>query len=151
MKASSPSSFDAGSFKFSQNTTNLDVSNFYEDILSGLNLAFGAEYRVENFQIFAGKEDSYATYDNNGNPTVGGVGGATNALGESLPWNFTSVWRIYPSQNETNKFRNSIGIYFDVEADISDAFLVSLATRFESFSDFGETFNYKLATRVKVV
>ncbi|MBE9489401.1 MAG: TonB-dependent receptor, partial [Bacteroidetes bacterium] len=149
LKAGSPSTFDAGSFKFSQNTTNLDISKFYEDILSGLNLAFGAEYRVDHFEIFAGKEDSYTTYDNNGIPTVGGVGGATNALGESLPGT-SQVFGGFTPQNATNKFRNSIGAYFDVEADISDNFLVSLATRYESFSDFGETFNYKLATRVKL-
>lgn len=149
LKAASPSTFDAGSFKFSQNTTNLDASKFYEDIFSGLNFAFGAEYRVDHFEIFAGKENSYATYDNNGNPTVGGVGGATNALGESLPGT-SQVFGGFTPQNATNKFRNSIAAYVDIEADITDDFLVSLATRFESFSDFGETFNYKLATRVKL-
>jgi iron complex outermembrane receptor protein len=149
LKTASPSTFDAGSNKFSQNTTNLDVSKFHEDIFSGLNLAFGAEYRVDNFQIVAGKENSYTTYDNNGNPTIGGVGGATNALGESLPGT-SQVYGGFTPQNETNKFRNSIGAYLDVEADITEAFLVSLATRFESFSDFGETFNYKLASRLKL-
>ena len=149
LKAASPSTFDAGSFKFSQNTTNLDASKFYEDIFSGLNLAFGTEYRVDHFEIFAGKEDSYTTYDNNGNPTIGGVGGATNALGESLPGT-SQVFGGFTPQNATNKFRNSIAAYVDVEADITDAFLVSFAARFESFSDFGETFNYKLATRVKL-
>ncbi len=147
--AGSPSTFDAGSFRFSQNTTNLDFSKFHENVMSGLNLAFGAEYRVDNFQIFEGKEDSYATYDNNGIPTVGGIGGATNALGESLD-GAAQVFGGFTPQNATNKFRNSIGAYIDIEADITDAFLVSLATRFESFSDFGETFNYKLATRYKL-
>ena len=147
--AGSPSNFDAGSFKFDQNTTNLDFSKFNEDIMAGLNLAFGAEYRVDHFQIFEGKEDSYTTYDNNGIPTVGGVGGATNVLGESLP-GAAQVFGGFTPQNATNKFRNSIGAYIDIEADITDAFLLSLATRFESFSDFGETFNYKLASRYKL-
>ena len=147
--AASPSTFDAGSFKFTQNTTNLDFSKFHEDILSGLNLAFGAEYRVDHFEIFAGKEDSYTTYDNNGIPTVGGVGGATNALGESLDGT-SQVFGGFTPQNATNKFRNSIGAYVDVEADISDMFLASLAARYESYSDFGDTFNFKLASRVKL-
>ena len=149
LKAASPSTFDAGSFRFSQNTTNLDVSKFHEDIFSGLNFAFGAEYRVDHFEVFAGKENSYATYDDSGIPTVGGIGGATNALGESLPGS-SQVFGGFTPQNETDKFRNSIGAYIDIEADITENFLVSLATRFESFSDFGETFNYKLATRVKL-
>ncbi|PHQ56289.1 MAG: TonB-dependent receptor [Lutibacter sp.] len=146
--AASPSDFNAGSFSFLQNTTNLDFSKFNEDIMSGLNLAFGAEYRVENFEIIEGSENSFATYDNNGIPTVGGVGGATNALGESLPGT-SQVFGGFTPQNATNKYRNSIAIYGDVEADITDNFLVSLATRYESFSDFGDTFNYKIATRLK--
>ena len=147
--AASPSTFDAGSFKFTQNTTNLDISKFYDDILTGLNLAFGAEYRVDHFEIFAGKEDSYTTYDNSGVPTVGGVGGATNALGESLDGT-SQVFGGFTPQNATNKYRNSIGTYVDVEADISEAFLASLAARYESYSDFGNTFNFKLASRVKL-
>ncbi len=146
--AASPSDFDAGSFRFAQNTTNLDFSKFYEDTMSGLNIAFGGEYRVDHFQIFEGAENSYATYDNNGIPTVGGVGGATNALGESLPGT-SQVFGGFTPQNATDNFRNSIGVYADVEADISENFLLSLATRYESFSDFGDTFNYKVATRIK--
>jgi len=146
--AASPSDFDAGSFSFAQNTTNLDFSNFYEDTFEGLNIAFGAEYRVDHFQIFEGAENSYTTYDNNGIPTVGGVGGATNALGESLPGT-SQVFGGFTPQNATDKFRNSIGVYADLEADITENFLLSLATRYESFSDFGDTFNYKVATRIK--
>ncbi|OUR94725.1 hypothetical protein A9Q87_03575 [Flavobacteriales bacterium 34_180_T64] len=146
--ASSPSSFDAGSFEFTQNTTNLDVSKFHDDIWSGLNLAFGAEYRVDHFIIVEGAENSYATYNNFGVPTVGGVGGATNALGESLPGT-SQVFGGFTPQNAVDKFRNSIGVYTDVEADITDNLLLSLALRYESFSDFGSTFNYKIASRVK--
>jgi len=149
LKAASPTNFSAGSHIFSQNTTNLDLSKYNEDFWSGLNLAFGAEYRVDNFEVFAGKENSYTTYDNNGIPTVGGVGGATNALGESLPGT-SQVFGGFTPENATNKTRNSIGAYFDAEADVTESFLVSLATRFESFSDFGRTFNYKLASRVKL-
>ena len=147
--ATSPSVFDAGSYSFSQNTTNLDFNKFNEDIFSGLNIAFGAEYRVDRFEIFEGKENSYGTYNNNGIPTSGGVGGATNALGESLPGT-SQVFGGFTPQNAVDKYRNSIGFYFDTEADISENFLVSLATRYENFSDFGETFNYKVATRIKL-
>jgi len=149
LKGSSPSTFDAGSFKFTQNTTNLDFSKFHQNVFSGMNVAFGAEYRVDHFEIFAGKENSYTTYDNNGIPTVGGVGGATNALGESLDGT-SQVFGGFTPQNSTNKYRNNIGVYFDIEADITQDFLISLATRFESYSDFGETFNYKLASRYKL-
>lgn len=40
-------------------------------------------------------------------------------------------------------------MYGDVETDFTENFLVSLALRYEDFSDFGSTFNYKIATRIK--
>lgn len=49
-----------------QNTVNLDLNNFYDDIMSGLNIAFGAEYRLENYQIVSGEEASYAQYTASG-------------------------------------------------------------------------------------
>ena len=124
LKAASPTNFSAGSHIFSQNTTNLDLSKYNEDFWSGLNLAFGAEYRVDNFEVFAGKENSYTTYDNNGIPTVGGVGGATNALGESLPGT-SQVFGGFTPENATNKTRNSIGAYFDGGMFIEYGFGVS--------------------------
>ncbi len=149
LKGASPSVFDAGSFAFTQNTTNLDFSKFHKDILAGVNTAFGAEYRVDHFEIFAGKENSYATYDNSGIPTVGGVGGATNVLGESLPGT-SQVFGGFTPQNAINKYRNNLAAYADVEADITESVLVSLALRYEDYSDFGNTFNYKIAARFKL-
>lgn len=146
--AASPSIFEAGAFGFSQNTSNLDFSKNHKDIMSGLNVAFGAEYRVETFEITKGAENSYATYDNSGIPTVGGVGGATNAQGQSLPGT-VQVYGGFTPQNAILRSRNSIAGYADFELEASEKVLIALATRYESFSDFGETFNYKLATRIK--
>ncbi len=148
LAAASPSDFDAGSFSFSQNTTNLDASKFHDDIFAGLNVAFGAEYRVEHYIIEEGAENSYATYDEFGVPTIGAAPGNTNALGESLPGT-SQVFGGFTPQNATDKFRNSIGVYVDAEADFTENFLVSLALRYEDYSDFGSTFNYKVATRIK--
>ncbi|MBD3661114.1 MAG: TonB-dependent receptor plug domain-containing protein, partial [Arenibacter algicola] len=61
----SPTDFDAGGHSLTQNTVNLDFSKYYEDVLEGMNLAFGAEYRTENFIIFAGGEGSWGNYDLN--------------------------------------------------------------------------------------
>ena len=35
MQNASPSTFDAGGFSFAQNTANLDVNKFFDDILQG--------------------------------------------------------------------------------------------------------------------
>ena len=68
LEDASPTDFDAGGHSLSQNTTNFDISKNYDTVLSGLNLAFGAEFRTEKFNIFAGEEGSYATYDINRRP-----------------------------------------------------------------------------------
>lgn len=66
LEETSPTDFDAGGHSLSQNTTSLDFSKYYPNVMKGLNLAFGTEYRTENFEIFAGEEGSYATFDSNG-------------------------------------------------------------------------------------
>ena len=48
------------------NVTSLDFSKYFENVASGLNIAFGTEFRSEIFEIFAGEESSYAIYDLNG-------------------------------------------------------------------------------------
>ena len=145
-----PRDFRAGGFGFSQNTTNLDVSKFHDNILAGFNVAFGAEYRVENFQVTAGEEASWANYDVNGNiinaATPDSLLVRNNFTGAALGGG-AQVYRGFTPQNEVNQFRNSIAGYFDFEADVTDALILSFATRFESYSDFGETFNYKIAGR----
>jgi len=48
-----------------------------------------------------------------------------------------------------DRSRSNLGIYVDSEFNFTDNFLVDLAMRYESYSDFGSTFNYKLAARLK--
>lgn len=123
--ANSPTSFKAGSHSFLQNTINVDASRSFSTVFEGLNLAFGAEYRLENYKINAGEEGSYIN------------GGA-----QSFP-GFSPV-------NEVNKNRNSVALYSDVEVDFSEKFMVGIAGRYEDYSDFGNTINGKLSTRYKV-
>ncbi len=58
----SPTHFDDGGTQLSQNTVTLDISRFNKNVLSGMNIAFGGEFRSENYQIFAGEEASWQTY-----------------------------------------------------------------------------------------
>ena len=61
MREKSPTTFDAGGLGFVQNTTNFDINKKFDKI----NVAFGSEYRNENFTINAGVPDSYNLYDIN--------------------------------------------------------------------------------------
>lgn len=151
LEEASPTEFDAGGHTLSQNTINLDLSKNYDSILNGFNLAFGAEYRTEQFTIFAGEEGSYATYDVNGQPI-------TDPLNQTIPTDpntgdprpgGSQGFPGYSPDNVVNRSRSNVSLYVDGELDVSDNFMVSSALRFENYSDFGSTLNGKIAARLK--
>ena len=124
--------FDAGSAKFGQYTTNLDIAKKH-DVLQGLNTGFGAEFRVDQFGTIAGEEASYKNYS-----TSAGVAAGSQVFAGFLP------------SNECTFNRNSFAIYTDNEIDFTKNFMVGAALRFEKYSDFGNTLNYKVASRYKI-
>jgi len=142
--AASPTDFDAGGHKLTQNTTSLDFSRYFESsATTGINFAFGMEYRTDNFEIFAGEAGSYAAFDVNGLEITGPDQVSTGfaAGSQGFPG--------YSPANEVDRSRSNFALYADSEFDISEAFLVSAALRFENYTDFGSTLNWKLASRVK--
>ncbi|WP_452602586.1 TonB-dependent receptor plug domain-containing protein [Pontimicrobium sp. MEBiC06410] len=151
LQDASPTDFDAGGHFLSQNTTGVDFNKYLEDVAAGMNIAFGLEYRTENFGIFAGEVASYALYDENGipitNPATQTV--ATDSNGDELPGGSQGFPGYSPS-NEVDRSRSNYGIYFDTELNVTEAFMLAGALRFEEYSDFGSTFNFKLASRYKV-
>lgn len=150
MQNASPTSFDGGGFNFAQNTVNLDMNNFYDDIFAGLNVAFGGEYRIENYEIFAGQESSYSRYTPKGDLIVSvDQKPAQDFFGSERPGG-AQVFPGFSPKNELNRDRNSIAGYIDLEADITESFLLSFASRFENYSDFGSTINFKVASLLKV-
>ncbi len=149
LQNASPTTFDAGGFNFAQNTVNLDINRFYDDHFEGLNVAFGAEYRQENYQITAGEEESYTQYTAAGEAiTLSTQNPSEDFFGNSRPGG-SQVFPGFSPNNELSRGRSSVAGYLDLEADITDRFLLNFATRFENYSDFGSTLNFKLASRYK--
>jgi iron complex outermembrane receptor protein len=152
LEEASPTEFDAGGHTLSQNTINLDLSKNYPSIMSGLNFAFGGEYRTENFTIFAGEEGSYATYDINGvpvtDPTTQTIP-TDDETGEPRPGG-SQGFPGYSPENVVDRSRSNVSLYADAELDVSDKFLIGGAARFENYSDFGSTLNGKLSMRFTV-
>ena len=149
---STPFEANSGGFNYSENTTNFDLNRFFEDTMAGLNIAFGAEYRVENYAIVAGEEASYTQYNTLGNPhdpTDMNSMVPTDFFGNSRPGGI-QVFPGFKPDNEVNAFRNTVAGYVDVEADFTESILLSGAARYENFSDFGGTLNFKVATRLKI-
>jgi iron complex outermembrane receptor protein len=132
---SSKTSFDAGGYQHTQLVANLGFVRGFETsgLASDLNVAWGVEARRETYEIFAGEPDSYRN---------GGVllNGAPTASG-------SQVFPGFRPENERDENRTAVGVYLDLEANLTDALLVSGAVRGESYSDFGETLTGKLAAR----
>lgn len=130
----SKTAFDAGGFQYQQVVANLSGVKQYEvGLASPLNVAAGIEARQEFYEIFAGEPDSYRN---------GGVllNGAPTASG-------SQVFPGFRPANEVDTDRTAVGVYVDVEANITNELLLSAALRGESYSDFGETATGKIAAR----
>ncbi len=127
----SPTSFNAGLLSYNQNVINLDVAKTL-DVGFPLNVGFGTEFRLENFVQQAGEDASWQNFD----------GGIKEAGSQVFPG--------YQTGNEANNYRFNAGMYADIEAEFSEAFLVGLAGRLEDYSDFGTNFSWKLSSRYRV-
>lgn len=149
----SPFSFDAGKVSFLQSTTNLDFSKKL-DVLSGLNVAFGGEFRYENYQIKAGEEASYGLYDVNGNLVSGIVPSnspliVTDFFGNKRGAGAQGFSGFQPSDAK-EKHRQSGAAYVDLELNATEKWLINGAARYENYSDFGNTVTFKLASLLKL-
>lgn len=138
----SPTRFDRGGTRLEQWTTNLDLVRSF-DVGSGspVNLAFGAEYRAENFRAVAGE---FASYAFGGVPILDGP----NA-GRPAPAGAQPVPGASPEE-EVDGGRNNIAVYVELEKEWAGALLTSLAARYEDYSDFGSTADFRFAARLSV-
>ena len=129
--AQSQKEFEAGGLRFGQQVVNFDLQR---EVVPGLSIAVGAEYRDENFEIVAGELQSYA-----GGPFA------------AAPFNAPAGAQVFPGfqpANEVDASRQSFALYGEAEADIiPDQLTVQLATRFEHYTDFGDTLDGKVAAR----
>ncbi len=133
---SSKTEFDSGGFDYDQLVMNISgVRPVQVDALaSPLNIAVGLEARRETYSITAGEPDSYR----NGGVLLPG-GGPTQSGAQVFPG--------FRPENEVNEDREAIGTYIDLEANITQKLLASVAVRGESYSDFGENLSGKISGR----
>jgi len=129
-----PTSFDPGAYGQFETDVNLDLSVplQVDAFASDLNLAFGLEWREEQFDITRGDPDSFRQ-------------GSLAAQG------FTPSANGFPGFGEIaagNWSRANVAAYVDLEADILENWTLGVAVRWEDFDDFGTTLNGKIATHV---
>lgn len=133
---SSKTEFDAGGFNYDQLTGNFAAITSVDiaALASPVNIATGIEWRRESYTIFAGEPDSYRNGGillPNGQPTASGA----------------QVFPGFRPSNQTNESRHSVGVFVDLEANLTDKLLGSAAVRAEDYSDFGSNITGKLALR----
>ncbi|MBV8251548.1 MAG: TonB-dependent receptor [Chitinophaga sp.] len=161
MGKSSPTTFTAGGPVFTQNTTNLDFSRRLE-VLSGLDVSFGAEHRFERYKLIPGSVNSYTDYgrasqvgvDGQGNPILvpdpqGPINTKFGPDGTPRPGG-AQVFPGFRPENAVDATRSAIATYVDAELNFNSRFLVGAAARFENYNDFGSTLTGKLTTRYKL-
>jgi iron complex outermembrane recepter protein len=127
--AASPTSFDAGGLEYDQWLFNANFSRGYEvGFAKPLNVAAGLEYRRESFSVSAGEPGSYVQGPLRLAPGAQGFPG-------------------FRPSNEIDIDRDNYSAYVDIEAQVTDQFLVNGAVRYEDYSDFGDQITGRLAAR----
>ncbi|MFK3739257.1 TonB-dependent receptor plug domain-containing protein [Massilia sp. TN1-12] len=132
----SKTQFDAGGFSYNQLVYNLTgVRKFdVKGLASPLNLAIGTEARREGYEMHAGEPDSYRSGGRilaNGTPAAPGA----------------QVFPGFRPSNNVSASRTAIGVFADIEANVTDAFLASAAVRGEHYNDYGSSLAGKLSGR----
>jgi iron complex outermembrane receptor protein len=130
--------FDAGILFLNQFVANADVGRSVrvKGFARPLNVAFGAEYRHERYEIQAGEPDSYR---DGGVPNQFGGPGAIGA----------QVFPGFRPSNEVKASRNNVAAYVDVEGDLRRWLRLGAAGRTERYSDFGGTLDGKVTVRIQ--
>lgn len=129
--------FNSGGLRSGQTSVNLDLRRDLDiGIGESISLAFGGEYRNENYKIVPGELQSYI-----------------NGPFSAAPFNAAGGAQVFPGfrpSNATDVSRDSFAGYVELDAGLTDRLTLQLAGRYEHFSDFGDTVNGKAAARFEL-
>lgn len=133
MGMDSPTDFDLGKYIELEKAFNLDLVKVVSmDSGIDVNVASGVEWREESFEIVAGDQFSFL---------------AGPLIDQGFNLGSHGFPGFQPSQAGVFS-RRSVAAYGDLEAEVNENLLLGAAVRYEDFSTFGDTFNYKLAAQL---
>ena len=113
-----------------------------------VNLAVGAAFRRERYQIIQGERASWINGGHAGQDSVPGNDGIFGTPDDTLdiiPG--SQVFSGFAPSDESNSTRTNFGAYAELETNLTKQFLASVAGRFEHYSDFGSLVTGKAAFR----
>ena len=130
----SPTEFKPGTLTQREMQANLDLSYPVKNdvFFSDLVISGGIEWKEEAYIIGAGDAASYAE-----GPLL------------DLP-NGSNGFQGYSSDLAGTFKRNNFSAYVDFETDLTEKWSIGVAGRYEDYSDFGDTANFKLSTRYAI-
>jgi iron complex outermembrane receptor protein len=136
LNASQPNNaFETGSYIQLEKSFNADLTKGFDiGLADDLNVATGLEWRQESFEIVSGEQ---ASWEQGPLANQGFSVGSHGFAGFS------------PESQGINS-RQSIGAYVDVEANVTDSLLLGAALRYEDFSSFGSTTDYKITAQLEL-
>nr|WP_232771582.1 TonB-dependent receptor [Colwellia sp. 12G3] len=130
-----PRDFNPGKHTQLEKTFNVDFSKDIDvDMFDNLMVAGGYEWHAESFEVTAGNVESYEA----GPYTDQGFGIGSNGFPGFKP----ESAGVFSRQN--------YALYVDVEAQITQDFLIGTAVRYEDYSSFGSTTNYKVTGQYNI-
>ena len=139
-----PRNFNPGSYEQTDTNFNVDLSYGVpiEGFASDLNVAAGFEYREEEFGITRGDAASFEigplAAPSLAFPTGQGFSSSSNGFGGFVP------------AAEGAFSQDNIAFYGDLEADVTDALTLQAALRWEDYSSFGDTLDWKIGGKYDV-
>ncbi|MGI9323370.1 MAG: TonB-dependent receptor domain-containing protein, partial [Pseudomonadales bacterium] len=137
--ANIPTDYNPGAYTETDYTINLDLSRGFDlSAFAGpMNVAFGLEYRQEEFEVSQGGEGSWFQDLTPGGLSEQGFGVGSNGFTGFGP-RLAGVWS-----------RDSYAAYVDLEGEVTDILTVGVAGRYEDHDDVGDTADFKLTARLQ--
>jgi len=130
-----PRDFSPGKHRQLEKTFNMDFSKDIDvDMFDALMVAGGYEWHAESFEVTAGDTQSFEA-----GPYVDqGFGIGSNGFPGFKP----ESEGVFSRQNQA--------IYVDIEAQVTEDFLIGTALRYEDYSTFGSDTNYKITGQYNI-
>ena len=129
-------SFDAGALRRGEFNATASASRSMElGLSSPVNVAVGVAFRRESYEVIAGER---ASWINGYHKTADSSGIAQGG---------SSVFQGFAPTDASKNDRTNVGVYADLETNLSTNVLANAAVRFENYSDFGSKATGKAAIR----
>ncbi|MDC1009584.1 TonB-dependent receptor, partial [Gammaproteobacteria bacterium] len=130
MGPDTPRNFDTGSYIELEKTFNFDLTKQVDS----MTVAYGVEWREETFEVISGEEASWKA----GKYALQGFNVGSHGFAGFSP------------DSQGSFTRRSYGLYADLENQVSDELLLGGAFRYEDYSSFGDTNDFKLKAMYQV-